>query len=401
MEPTERILQTLLSKSSWTKEDRDWLLEYLQKADNPELRLLLLEQFSTELADGNENPLPVAEKLLRQIHNRIHPPEKKKPALLTRFKKLSAAAAILLLVSTGGYFLLNRPGKLPPVTTVKNIQQKDIPAPASSNAVITLANGQQLVLDSAGSGILATQGNVTVVKTADGQLVYNGMAEELMYNTLSNPRGSRAISLTLADGSKVWLNSESSLRYPTSFSGKDRRVEITGEAYFEVTKKAGQPFMVTIAGKEKVEVLGTHFNINSYEDEQAIKVTLLEGSIKVSAVHTSSPVAVRQTVIEPGQQALYQPGSASGAIEIKNNVNIAAVMAWKNGFFNFDQADLQTVLRQLSRWYNVTVVFSGNIPKRTFGGEMQRDLNLSEVLKLLEKNNIHFRIAENKLIVSP
>ncbi len=192
------------------------------------------------------------------------------------------------------------------------------------------------------------------------------------------------------------------MRYPAAFSGSSRPVEITGEAYFEVAKNPAQPFKVTVAGKGIVEVLGTHFNINSYADEQDTKVTLLEGSVKVAVLQSLQQPVTNATIIKPGQQAFYNTAKAATEnIKIKNEVNIAAVMAWKNGYFNFENADLQTVMRQLSRWYNVQVIFQGNIPKRNFGGEMQRDLNLSEVLKLLEKNNVHFKIDGNKLNVMP
>jgi ferric-dicitrate binding protein FerR (iron transport regulator) len=182
-----------------------------------------------------------------------------------------------------------------------------------------------------------------------------------------------------------------------AFGATERQVEITGEAYFEVAKKA-QPFKVAVAGKGVVEVLGTHFNINSYQDETYTKVTLLEGSVKVYL----QPNGAGAIAIQPGQQALYlSDQQKQTAIQVKNDIDLSAIVAWKNGYFNFDNSDLKSVLRQLSRWYNVDVVYQGNIPKRVFGGEMQRDLNLSEVLKILEKNNVHFKIETDKLIVMP
>lgn len=405
MNTSEEILQQLLHKPFWTQEDCDWVLAYLQQNDTPELRKIMLERFSADLETEPVAALPPAQsqKLLSQIHQQIATDERAaKQVFLFSWKKIAAAAAILVIIISGMYLLTGKKDSPQPVSIAKDLPEKDIAAPNSSTAVITLGNGQQIILDSAGKGTLATQGNVNVSKTADGQIVYTGTSDEILFNTLTNPRGSKPVTLTLSDGTKVWLNSESSLRYPAAFSGSSRPVEITGEAYFEVAKNPAQPFKVTVAGKGIVEVLGTHFNINSYADEQDTKVTLLEGSVKVAVLQSLQQPVTNATIIKPGQQAFYNTAKAATEnIKIKNEVNIAAVMAWKNGYFNFENADLQTVMRQLSRWYNVQVIFQGNIPKRNFGGEMQRDLNLSEVLKLLEKNNVHFKIDGNKLNVMP
>lgn len=403
MNTSFEIIQQLLNKPFWTQEDCDWVLEYLSQNDTPELRQLMLERFSADLETTPALPATVSQKLLSQIHQQITIEEKSaKTISMFSWKRMVAAAAVILIAVTCSYLFFNKNNTPTPVAAIHQMPKADVAPPNTNNAVITLGNGQQIILDSVGKGTLATQGNVSVIKTADGQIVYAGTSEEILFNTLTNPRGSKPITLTLSDGSKVWLNSESSLRYPASFSGSVRAVDITGEAYFEVAKNTAQPFKVTVANKGVVEVLGTHFNINSYQDEQATKITLLEGSVKVSMAQASPQPMINSTVIKPGQQALYNTDAQSNeTIKVKSNVDIAAVMAWKNGFFNFDNADLQTVMRQLSRWYNVEVIFNGNISKRNFGGEMQRDLNLSEVLKLLEKNNVHFKIDGNKLIVMP
>ncbi|NOT91847.1 FecR family protein [Ferruginibacter sp.] len=401
MNSEKKILQQLLDKPSWTQEERNWILQYLQQSDTPQLRHIMLEKFSANIKEGSPLPQELSQKLLQQIHQQIQTEYKTaKRISFFNWKRVAAAAAIITGIIIAGYFINSK--NAGPASIVKTtIPKTDVAAPKGNTAVITLGNGQQIILDSAGSGTLATQGNVNVIKTTDGQIVYNGTANEVLFNTLTNPRGSKPITLTLIDGSKVWLNTESSLRYPTSFSGNERQVEITGEAYFEVAKNTTQPFKVNIAGKGMVEVLGTHFNINSYQDEMATKVTLLEGSVKVFIPRLAHQ-QINAMVITANQQALYSNSKdANGQIKVKNNVDIAAVMAWKNGFFNFDNVDLQTVMRQLGRWYNVNVVFQGNIPARVFGGEMQRDLNLSEVLRLLQKNNIHFKIQGDNLIVTP
>lgn len=389
--------EELLNKSSLTEEEAQWLFEYLQQTDTSELRTILLERFADELSLPDPVTLPqdISQKMLAEIRQATSvaeiPVTKPSPA----FTRIAAAAVILMIVSAAFWWYY--PAKSPeqPLAKVKP-PVTDVAAPADSRATITLANGQQIILDSNRNGILASEGAVRIERADDGTITYKGAVTETVYNTLLNPRGSKPISLTLSDGSRVWLNSESSLRYPVAFSGKQRPVEITGEAYFEVTKNPAMPFRVSIAGKGTVEVLGTHFNVNSYPDESNTRITLLEGSVHV-ALLTGSP-----TLLQPGQQAVYNNAQPSGTtVTVKNGVNIEAVMAWKNGFFHFDQADLYAVMRQLARWYNIEVKYEGKIPPRTFGGEMQRDLNLSEVLKLLEKNKVHFQIENDQLLVRP
>lgn len=390
--------EELLNRSSLTEEELGLLLQYLQQTDSSALRSLLLEKFADDITAAGSMELP-GELSARMLENiRLATTPQQEPARRIRFgqpAKVAAAAVILLLASAAFWFL--RPVKQPePSLAAMQNPRSDVAAPSGSRATITLANGQQIVIDSNQSGTLASEGAVQIERAADGTIAYHGSATETVYNTLFNPRGSKPVSLTLSDGSKVWLNSESSLKYPVAFNGKVRPVEITGEAYFEVAKNPAMPFRVSVAGKGTVEVLGTHFNINSYGDETHTHVTLLEGSVRV-ALPESQPV-----VIQPGQQASYANGLQRGiGISVKNGVDLAAVMAWKNGYFNFDNADLYQVMRQLARWYNIQVKYEGKIPHRVFGGDMQRDLNLSEVLKLLEKNNVHFRIENDQLFVRP
>lgn len=303
-------------------------------------------------------------------------------------KRFIAAASVLLLLGVAGYFLL-RQEKAPTASPSQLTAKQDI-APGSTGAILTLANGEKIVLDSAGNGVLAVQGKTKLINR-NGQILYDGEDREnagMLYNTITTPRG-RQYTLMLADGSKVWLNAASSLRYPATFSGQAREVEVTGEAYFEVAHST-VPFVVNVRGME-VQVLGTHFNINAYEDEAAIQTTLLEGSVKVSK-------SGRSRVLEPGQQSLV---SGDAAIKVQNEVNTDVILAWKNGYFSFDQTDLYAVMRQISRWYDVDVVYEGNIPDRRFGGEISRNTNASQVLQILEESNIHFKIIERKIVVLP
>jgi ferric-dicitrate binding protein FerR (iron transport regulator) len=265
-------------------------------------------------------------------------------------------------------------------------------APGGNRAVLTLSDGTQIPLDSAGNGVLAQQGNTRITKLSNGQLAYNGSGtseSQVLYNTMSTPLGGQ-YKLILPDGTTVWLNAGSSISYPTAFSGAERSVSITGEAYFDVAKNEKMPFRVK-AGNTTIEVLGTAFNINAYKDEASINTTLLTGAVRVSALQ-------QVQTLKPGQQARV----SAGAMQVVNHVDINEVMAWKKGFFSFTDADLPTVMRQLSRWYNVQVTYEGDIPQRLFTGEIGRDLTLAQVLKGLTKTRIKYRIENgNRIIIQP
>jgi transmembrane sensor len=309
-------------------------------------------------------------------------------------------AAVLIGLLGMGVWVLVGPGS-DSKRTLPSVAVRDVAAPARSRATLTLADGRQVAIDSAASGALATQGGVQVVK-ASGGLTYQANITRpgsVLYNTLSNPRGSQIVDVTLSDGTRVWLNAESSLRYPVFFTGKEREVEITGEGYFEVAKKAGQPFMVDIKDGAKVEVLGTAFNVNAYPDERRIAATLLQGSVRVGVGDQPG------VVLRPGQQAVVAvTGDGGGAkgIRVNREADLDQVMAWKNGLFSFAGADLPTVMRQLSRWYDIDVTYGGKIPVRTFNGEIGKTLSLDQLLKLLSTTTrLHYTIEGKKLIIQP
>jgi ferric-dicitrate binding protein FerR (iron transport regulator) len=259
---------------------------------------------------------------------------------------------------------------------------------------------------------VAVQGRSTVT-LQDGRLAYapSGAASApVTYNTMSTPRG-RQYQLVLPDGTKVWLNAASSITYPTAFSGSDRRVTLTGEAYFEVRQDASRPFNVSVKNREEIEVLGTSFNVNGYEDEHEVKTTLLDGSVRV--VVTDSLVGVNtnkgklSVVLKPGEQAQLVLRDSSGRdkvskpMKILSDVDVDQVVAWKNGLFQFKGATMQTVMNQLSRWYNVEVTYEGTIPEHRFVGKVSRDYNLSDVLAVLQASDIHFSIEGKRIIVRP
>lgn len=307
-----------------------------------------------------------------------------------RWWQIAAAAAVVLLVAAGAWWWLARtPNTDIAKTENKKEGTKQDVAPGGNKAVLTLANGNTIILDNAANGTLASEGNAKVVKASDGQLVYTNRAGEasaaVTYNTLSIPRGGQ-YQLSLPDGSKVWLNSASSITFPTAFTGNERKVAITGEAYFEVAK--GQlstghkmPFKVE-KGNITIEVLGTHFNVNAYDDEEAMKTTLLEGSVKVS-----SKVNNQQSILKPGEQAMISRsnGAAGGEVlTVDHAPDLEQVMAWKNGLFHFENADIKTVMRQLSRWYDIEVEYKGTIKNDSLFMEVPRNTNLSDVLKVIE-----------------
>lgn len=399
MENLKQRLLTILENSEWNETDRIWLLEYLESSDTSVLQKIMQDEFKKDVETDADLTDQQAQKLLRRIHFKI------KAGLgsgrlvhISLWKRVAAAAAILLVLGSASYFLFFNKEKNKIAKAGSNTVQKiDIP-PGGNKAVLTLGDNRIIILDSAKEGMLTQQGNTKILKLDDGQLAYNSLkdpssspgATEVLYNTITTPRGGQ-YQLTLADGSKVWLNAASSIRFPVAFVGSERKVEITGEAYFEVAKNPVKPFKVEVNGKQEVEVLGTHFNINAYDDEPLINTTLLEGSVKVTVFTTHD-----SRLITPGQQAQL---NSNRHITLNRSPNIDQVMAWKNGVFNFEKADLSMVLRQLSRWYDVNIIFEGTIPQRIFEGEMQRDLNLTQVLRILERNNVHFRIVGKNLIV--
>jgi ferric-dicitrate binding protein FerR (iron transport regulator) len=261
-------------------------------------------------------------------------------------------------------------------------------APGGNKAMLTLADGSRIVLDEARNDTLGQQGNTSIIKTQNGQVQYHaaGNTATVTYNTLSTPRGGQ-YQLTLPDGTRVWLNAASSLHFPTAFTGNHRTVELTGEGYFEVAALPGKPFLVKANGAD-ITVLGTHFNIMAYANEQAMAVTLLEGAVNVGRNGTVKKLL-------PGQQARI---TGNNSIMV-SGTDVQEAVAWKNGYFIFDRADITTVMRQLERWYDIEVVYEGAPPEMRFGGGMQRSLPLSGILRLLEKNGVLFKIEGRKITV--
>ncbi len=321
---------------------------------------------------------------------------------LARYRTVALFAVLAIVVTSSLLLMLrSRPlAPLKPVAAAHSRFKNDV-QPGSNKAVLVLANGQSIILDSAGTGTLATQGGIKVIKLSNGQLAYqaDGKNREPVYNTINIPRGGQ-YELILQDGTRVWLNSESSLRYPTVFTGKDRSVELSGEAYFEVTPNAVNPFKIYMLdqqpvdgkGRKEIDVLGTTFNVMAYDDEKVVKTTLIEGALRVG-----NEAMLR--LLKPGQQAEWISGPGAG-LKVTDDADLDAAVAWKNGFFSFDRSDIRTIMRQLSRWYDLKVTYKETGTDKMFWGGIQKDLPLSDVLRILEKSGVEFSIDGKNVIVN-
>ncbi len=373
-------LAALLDKPAWDDQDRQKVYDYLETGEGTELMDLLRERYEYDLIHNQHEDEERVKEIYGRLEMRMHPVLDTaaiyKIPFWRRYQWV-AAAAVLLLIGSGTYFIISRTNEK---STIASVHYKGDVQPGHNGAILHLSNGNTVVLDSAQDGTVATQGSMQAVKV-NGALKYIGKTAELIYNTVSTDRG-RQWQLTLPDGTKVWLNAASSIHYPLSFTGNEREVEITGEAYFEVVHNSKQPFKVKVAG-QVIEDIGTAFNVNSYSDEPTRKTTLIEGAVSVNG-----------TELKPGQQASL----INNQIRV-SAANVEQALAWKNGAFSFDNADIYTVMRQLSRWYNVEVVYEGEPDTTPFKGEIGRSLTLAQVLKVLESLHVHFRIEEDKRIV--
>ncbi|NML22313.1 DUF4974 domain-containing protein [Pseudoflavitalea sp. G-6-1-2] len=306
-----------------------------------------------------------------------------------------AAAAVVLATGIVLFWPSSKSDKTQIVQESKPVK-RDVP-PGKNGAILTLADGTQLVLDSMNNGQVVIQ-NGTHVVLNDGELNYYTADRndgQMVYNTMTTPRG-RQYNVTLPDGTKVFLNAESTIRFPTAFAGNERRVEVTGEAYFDVAKNAEKPFKVSINNEMEVVVMGTRFNVNAYADEPMISATLIDGSVRV--VHTS-PRGVAY-ILNPGQQASLKTADAQSSLQVKE-VDLSEVTAWKDGAFVFNDADLRAVMRQLARWYNVEVVYEGNVPHGEYRGKIGRSLSLVDVMEGISEKKLNYRIEGNKITILP
>jgi len=377
-------------------EINDDLLKLLDRISNGEATEEEISEYNRwcHAFQSKGMPVPNIEEIkagmLTEIKKQIH--YDSKIYRLRSWTKTAVAASVILVLIFGGYYFAHRQHP----KQMAEIQLKDV-APGGNKAILTLANGQTIVLDSVPSGQLASQGNIKITKIDSGLLAYakvsssksSRISATSQYNTLSTPRGGQ-YRLILPDGTKVWLNASSSIRYPTAFTGKERRVAITGEVYMEVARDAVHPFIVSTRYSD-ITVLGTHFNIMAYEDEPAVNTTLLEGSVKVSL-----PGKQAATVIKRGEQASV--GNGSDAIEVKK-VNAVSVAAWIYGLLSLKDCSVREFMDQLSRWYDVDIEYAGTVPQQRFGGMINRNAPLSDVLSALNEGGIRTKLEGKKIVV--
>ena len=322
------------------------------------------------------------------VHQQDASPVEEPPSrMIPLFRKLAVAASLLVFLGLAFYFYRVKN------TASETISASNDIAPGGNKAILTLSNGKKVVLDSSVNGELMKQAGITITKTKDGELIYTAdknAADKLVYNTIETPKGGQ-YTVVLPDGSRVWINAASKLVYPVRFAGNERRVDLAGEAYFEVVHNRSMPFKVKTAAQQ-VEVLGTHFNVNSYTDEPSIKTTLLEGAVRIAVDGQLNS----ERTLKPGEQSVLTDKHLSILV-----VNTEEAIAWKNGDFVFENQTLPEVMRKISRWYDVEIDYQQAAnPQETFSGTVSRSRNLSAVLKMLEETTrFRFRIKGNNITV--
>lgn len=386
---TERLhyLLTQYANEACTKQELLELLEAIKQGDHD---LALKSAMDPLLADIKEHDLiPGIDK--EKIFNNIIRPTIVIPFYKRVWFRVSVAAAIIFAIGSVLMVAGHRPDQQ--LISASKVKFTNDVAPGGNKATLTLANGRSISLTDAQKGKIADQGTAVITKTSDGQVVYNTSSvlqsnDGGDMNLIETPKGGKW-DVTLSDGTKVWLNASSSIKYPSTFTGDERKVEITGEAYFEVAHNAAKPFRVITRG-QTVEVLGTHFNINAYDDESMVRTTLLQGKVRISK-------GSQTALLKPGQQSVTQ--LSDNAITVKEADTELAV-AWHNGYFQFDRSDIHSVMKQLARWYDVDVKFAGKVTHDKFGGSIPRDASLSQVLRTLEQSMVHFKIDGKTVTVT-
>lgn len=322
--------------------------------------------------------------------------DRKPRRIFLHVARIAAAAVVVLMVGFGLYFYTKDSASEKYAHVGKANVNKQHIAPGGNKAVLTLSNGQKLLLDNEKEGVLAMQNSVNVSKAKDGLVIYDvnnqdanatGLRDD--FNVIETPKGGQ-YQVVLPDGSKAWLNAASRIKFPLRFSAQERKVEVIGEVYFEVRKDKKRPFRVAFHN-QVVEVLGTHFNVNAYDDESQMRTTLLEGSVKVT-----NGTSLRYVVLKPGQQAVVDKVDPS--IKVRD-ADVEATVAWKDGYFHFNRVDIKSMMRQISRWYNIDVEYRGVIPPEEFVGKISRNEDLSQVLRILKIGEVNFRLEGRKIII--
>lgn len=366
---------------------------YLANQANPQEILLVEEYLKRMEKKGKSLDAPDLDgrSLKSVLMKTISQPDEKHGYSI----KWLIAAASIVIISAIGLFLHTNKAPFPQNIPNSKIACEGKIKPGGNKAILTLSNGSTINLDATSNGVILKQHGLEIKKDKDGHLIYTASApdakavnEEITYNTIETPKGGQ-YQVRLPDGTNVWLNASSSLKFPTQFKGRQRNVELTGEAYFEVTKDEEKPFKV-ITNRQVIEVFGTHFNVNAYEDEEFAKTTLLEGSVKVSRQN-------RSILLKPGQQCVIK-----GNYFDVSAVNVNTIVDWKNGHFIFRQDDIRGIMRKLARWYNIDVEYAGKLEGLNFTGNVSRSKSLDEILRVLTlTGDVKFKIEGRRVTVMP
>ena len=397
-EHIETLFQKYLTREN-TEAELEELLEHFAEMDETALRQLVSFNGESDIdMERSEALRPAITSLDQRIRIELDKRNTGKQQLavgLNVYVRYASIAAAIAFIVIGAYFFRSSFSGQGVQST--QIASADIP-PGKTGATLTLANGQKILINDALTGDIASQSGVKISKNKNGQLIYELSDQEtgkIEYNTLRTTRGEQ-MQVRLPDGSLVFLNAASSLKYPTTFAkAKQRRVGLTGEGYFEISKNRAQPFVVSTS-KQQVEVLGTHFNINAYEDEKAVMTTLLEGSVRVAPVQADGAIGSVTTVLKPGEQSVLDEKGIQVA-----DVDLDKAVAWQKGYFRFYDEDISTIMRKVSRWYNIEVAYAGALPENAFNARITKYTSIKEVLRKLEKTgDVHFKIEGRKVIVS-
>lgn len=371
----QQKLKALLESSNWSDEDYEWLRSFLADNSSPELKAMLERRFEEHLAQG----AVIEEELSQEMYGRIQKGMDPKVHTIGRKGRLWLTAAAVTGMLLGiGLLLRERPAQTTFRQTV--VAHKYV---GGDKATLRLADGTVLALDSLQDGQIGEQ-----VEKRDNSLSYTG-AGDMSWHTLTTPNSGQ-YKITLADGSKVWLNSATELRFTTSFHSPTRQVELKGEAYFEVAPSPGKPFIVKVNGMQ-IAVLGTQFNVMAYPDEPQVTTVLVEGAVKLS----TSKSAV---VLQPGKQGSLTSGSDNFEVQ---DVDVEDAVSWKTGIYQFRNTGIEPIMRQVQRWYNIKVVYTGKLEKQMYTGTISRTDKLPDLLQLLEETGtIRFRIVNGTVYAS-
>ncbi|NLR80124.1 FecR family protein [Chitinophaga eiseniae] len=386
------------SDDRFTEAERRELIDMLQSASTEQEIIPVLEDMWEKIQDeglfSEAQQQTMIKNILDRYPGREFPVDKEtgkgmhvgyRNSFIRKWR-WAVASSVALIIGVGIYYLYQKKHAETPTGVVQSITNRQ---QGKSSVLLTLSDGSQVLLDTVKNGRITLQGG-TIAKVTNGTLEYERTGSEVQYNTISTPKG-KQFQLRLSDGTSVWLNAESSIKYPVVFTGKERLISVTGEVYMEVAQNPSIPFRVEVSGGTSVEVLGTNFNVNAYDNEQSVRTTLLAGAIRVAMKGAA------HKLLKPGQQALTT--TRNKPVQVLDDVNAVSVVAWKNGVFDFEDVPLEEAMRQLARWYDIEVVYQQTIPKVQLGGTIKRSLPFTDVLYFLSNVGLHYKLEGNRTLI--